>query len=192
MNNLAIITTNVLRKVIRCRKTGAAWIAVLALLSVACQEDESVEPPKSALFEFLAQGTWELERGSLLFPDGEEVDVKLDSCDVETWRFRDELLFMYGRYREGASSEETCDKPPYRLLQSYQLEDNILRLEGLNQDFVHDWESEGFRVSSLRVAPEEEKIRVTYTIHKKDAVPASSAEVIKIFFLSSRDTDDLG
>ena len=191
MNDLRITTLNMWRVALNYPATGTAWIVVLALFSGACQDDESVEPPPSTLFEFLAQGTWELERGSLLFSDGEEVDVVLDSCDIDTWRFAEGLLFIYAHYREGVPPEAACDKPYYRALQNYQLEDGTLRLEGPNQDFVHDWEDEGFLVSSLRITPVEEKIRVTYTIREKDKVPASSAEVIKTFFLSSRDADDV-
>ena len=174
------------------QKMSIVSFAVLTLFSVACQEDKLVdEPPQSALLQFLTQGTWELEHGFLLFANGEEVEVTLDSCDIETWRFTDNLLFMYSHYREGTPPEEACSRAPRRALQSFQLEDSILRLEGSHQDLVNDWEYEGFLISALRITSVEEKIRVTYTIRKEDEISSSSAEVVKIFFLSSRDADDV-
>ena len=77
----------------------------------------------------------------------------LDSCDSETRRFNDELLFIYVNYREGILPEKACGRPVRWALRSYQVNEDRLILEGPHHAFVSDWSERDFELSALQILP---------------------------------------
>ena len=170
------------------------FISLLIFVGLACQEDEPEQAaPLLPLPELLTQGLWEVEQYTIQFVDQDAQILPLDYCDKDTWAFypKDNLFIIYVHYRAGFSQGEECDQAQYQMVQSYQLRDNELILEGPRQEFTEDWGSFGFTVSNLQMKPiQNEKIQLTFDFEGSDPKVTdgkyTKGEITWTFFLSSR------